>query len=445
MLAIEYILGFSMIYLFIFRILNFEQKRQIWRLNLVIFVLLACIDGISKIRYGYQPAGIFGGYVTASLVLLIALYALEGFKSWRAWLSILVAFFISMLLTHITFVFIFSLLGHQLELMYEMLNENAIYSTIGTFSGTILLFTLHRLAKLLNLKINVYALSKAEVVFILLFLTVFGVFVTTIFELSVQHENVLASSIVNFLALLAGIVGIYFVVYLATQRSTIYEIQNREKQQELIFAEQRQNYERMKARNEEISIFKHNINDELLYLSDLMHDSELERANTYLTKMRGKLEVIEQAVGQDTGSRAVNASWYALTNSKQYAEIVATWLGRLPTEITIDDRDLVLLFSNLLNNAFEAAYQAVDKYVTVKVDVKDSGLFVSVRNSYQGEIVEKLDGDFETTKEDRENHGIGVRIIKNIVEKYCGKVKFNYSDGEFAVVIVFGGGVFTTR
>jgi len=443
MLAIEYIFGFSMFYLIIFRVLNFEQKKQVRWLNLTIFILLATLDVIRIVRSGDQPVEAFGDVIGLGLVLLssfMVLYALEGFKSWRAWVSTGFAFFIITLFTSPALGFITPLLGYRLNFLNEVLDENAIFSAIVMPFGATLLFILHQVVKKLGFKINVSALSRAEVVIILLFLTIFGFFVTISYNVSYHLERSLVIAMINLAAVLSVIVGIYFVMYLSTQRSTIFEIQNREKQQELIFDEQKQNYERMERRNEELKIFKHNIRDELLYLYDLLHSNESEKANTYLNQMRGKLDTIEQNVGQDTGSKAVNASWYALTSSKRYTEVKATWLGRLPIQLLMSDRDLVLLFSNLLNNAFEAAYKAIDdKYVTVKVDEKENGLFVSVRNSYHGEIKEKLNGDFVTTKEDKINHGMGVRIVKNVVEKYGGKVKFSYSDVEFVVMIVFGG------
>ena len=433
MLSVQYIFAFSMIYLTLFRILNFEQKRNVKWLNLTIFALLA----IWNVNRGFLIAGTYDAIIGLGLVLLVGVYAIDGFKSLRAWLSIIGTIFIAFFVTLLTTVFILISRGYSLDLLEYLINENTFYTTIGMIAGAALLFIMYYLfVKKLNLKVNIYALSKAEVGIILFFLAMFGVFVTAIFEFSSNRYG-LASVVINFSAFFSGIVGIYFIVYLATQRSTIYEIQNREKQQELIFDEQKQNYERMEKRNEEVSIFKHSIRDELLYLDDLLHKSELEKARAYLTKMRGRVVIIEQAVGQDTGSNAVNASWYSLTNSKRYTEIAASWLGRIPAHILIDDRDLVLLFSNLLNNAFEAAKKASDKYVSVKVDNRENGLFVLVKNSYYGEIVEKFNGEFVTTKDDKESHGIGVRIIKNVVEKYCGKVKFNYSDGEFVVTIIF--------
>lgn len=445
MLAVEYLASFSMIYLIIFKILNFEQKKQVRWLNLIIFILLVILD-VTTFRNGHQ-LGVIGGIILSEIMviglslflptLFVGLYSLAGLKSWRAWLSIVIAIYFSSFLTSAMQGFVSSLLM-RLNLSNAIIDE----STIAMSFCATLLFILYLLAKKMGLKINLNSLSKTEIVFINLFLAIFGFFLMFVYTIN-HHTHV--PMVFNFVVTSSVIIGVYLVMYFATQRSIIFEISHREKQQEFIFNEQRQNYERMLESNEEISIFKHSIRDELLYLYDLLHNYDLEKANTYLDQMRGKLDVIEQNVGQDTGSKAVNASWYSLTSTKKYEEVEATWLGRLPIHLAIDDRDLVLLFSNLLNNAFEAARQAIDdKYVTVKIDEKENGLFVSVRNSYQGEIVEKLNGDFETTKEDKKNHGIGVSIIKNIVEKYCGKVKFSYSDGEFVVTIVFSADIFKT-
>jgi hypothetical protein len=56
--------------------------------------------------------------------------------------------------------------------------------------------------------------------------------------------------IMSFLALIAGLASIYFILYLATQKTIISDINNREQQQELIFHEQAEHYQRMSAKVE---------------------------------------------------------------------------------------------------------------------------------------------------------------------------------------------------
>jgi len=438
MLSIQYLLVFSMIYLILFHFLDFEKKNDVKWVNLIIFMMLGIFDIIRQIRYGYQPIREYDALIGLGAVFLIGLYALSEFKSWRTWLTIGLAIFISTFISTVTAGFVLTVLGRDLAL----LTVNATYNIIGGGAAALLLFILNQITKKMNLKINAYALNRVEIGFIIFFLLIFGFFVTAIYTLGGASEDEVLGALMSFLALLSGVIGIYFVIYLATQKSVIKDVQSREKQQELIFYEQEQNYERMNARNEEIRIFRHNIEDELLYLHDLLYGCETEKAIAYVTKMRGNLAIIDQSVGKDTGSKAVNASWYALVNAEKYADITATWIGKIPHYIGIDNRDMVLLFSNLLSNAFEAAKESSDKYVIVKVNGKETGLFMSVKNSYQNEVKKSLNGGFVTSKADKENHGIGTRIIKNVIEKYDGEIEFVHSGDAFTVLISFSGNIY---
>ena len=414
--------------------MNFRKKKDVKWINLTVFIVLGIFDVIRHVYYGYQPVRLYDTLIGLSVVFLVGIYVLDGLKLWRFYVAVGIAISIAIFISTIAAGFTLALLGRDITLV----QTNAIYSSIGMLSGLLLFLILYGLIKILKLEINVHAIAKGEVGFITLFLIFFGFFINDIYVLG---YNQLGLSI-SFLALLSGIVGIYFIVYLATQKNIIKEIQWREKQQELIFYEQEQNYNRMNAKNEEIRIFRHNIQDELLYLHDLLYNGEIKKANAYITKMRGSLNTIEQGRGEDTGSKVVNASWYALMADERYKNIVATWVGKIPPQFLIDNRDMVLLFSNLLNNAFEAASQSREKYVIVKVNGKENGLFISIKNSYQGEIKKSLNYDFLTSKADKENHGIGIRIVKKIIEKYDGKVEFSHSKDEFIVLIAFNGNIY---
>lgn len=43
---------------------------------------------------------------------------------------------------------------------------------------------------------------------------------------------------------------------------------------------------------------------------------------------------------------------------------------------------------------------------------------------------------WETTKEDKRNHGIGIKNIKRVVQEYGGEVSFHVEEGMFAVSII---------
>ena len=86
--------------------------------------------------------------------------------------------------------------------------------------------------------------------------------------------------------------------------------------------------------------------------------------------------------------------------------------------ITMKETDIILLLSNLLNNAIEAVEKCLDKkMIKVKIVIENNKFIVSVWNTFIGEI--KREGDIlkTTKKENAVFHGIGLKNVVRIAEK----------------------------
>ena len=57
-------------------------------------------------------------------------------------------------------------------------------------------------------------------------------------------------------------------------------------------------------------------------------------------------------------------------------------------------------------------------------------------NSYQ-EPPKKKGEEFVTSKEDEDSHGMGIKSMKQIVEKYQGEIKISFENNVFTVKIRF--------
>ncbi|MDO4546110.1 MAG: GHKL domain-containing protein [Bacillota bacterium] len=104
----------------------------------------------------------------------------------------------------------------------------------------------------------------------------------------------------------------------------------------------------------------------------------------------------------------------------------------------ITDMEIITLLGNLLDNGIEAASAAKAAAVT-KQDgiILSDEMFVSItgtmsRGVWLVKVVNSkdpaftpLDNHMKTTKVDSENHGLGVRIIKQIAKSHDGVVKMN--------------------
>lgn len=93
----------------------------------------------------------------------------------------------------------------------------------------------------------------------------------------------------------------------------------------------------------------------------------------------------------------------------------------LPEQLAIKDTDLMFLFTNLLDNAIEACQKLPKKerYLEVEAMLKANYLSVRVRNA-KDEAIQLESKSMRSTKEDSENHGLGLQIIKRVCKKNHG-------------------------
>ena len=101
------------------------------------------------------------------------------------------------------------------------------------------------------------------------------------------------------------------------------------------------------------------------------------------------------------------------------------------SRINMKDEDIVIVLSNLLNNAIEACEKCKGKrIVKLKFVNEDDMIIISVRNTYENEII--YDGkEIKTSKcQDVDEHGIG------IIEKYEGSHVITNDGQEFCFSII---------
>ena len=177
----------------------------------------------------------------------------------------------------------------------------------------------------------------------------------------------------------------------------------------------------------------HEYKNQVLCMEGLLKKKQYDELEKYIDNISGKLS------GEKSCIRTNNALVDAIINTK-YKEmeekgilcvLVLTELKDLP----IEDDDLVVILSNLLNNAIEACEKCEKKIVKVKIVKEDNDIVISVKNSYNGEIKKNLN-DFVSTKEETDGHGFGIKNIKESVARYGGTCSITYDDIDFSFSIL---------
>lgn len=102
-----------------------------------------------------------------------------------------------------------------------------------------------------------------------------------------------------------------------------------------------------------------------------------------------------------------------------------------------EEMDIVTLLYNLLDNAIESCMRIADlkqRWIALAISRREGEIVICCENSRYGELV--LTKGKKTWKKGKHLHGIGMEIIKSIVEKYHGEYDYEEREREFDIRII---------
>lgn len=182
-----------------------------------------------------------------------------------------------------------------------------------------------------------------------------------------------------------------------------------------------------------IRSLRHDMKNHILALQAAAENGSREEMQEYLTKMQEFM--INPAEYAATGNETIDSVLnYKIRRAKESLNVVETKIS-VPEKLSLSSFDLNVILGNLLDNAIEAAIQTEEKRLEIRMSVEKGVLFLTVGNSYYEKSLGKR-GVFKTTKADKDNHGIGMKNVQAIVEKYHGDMEIACDDGYFEVEIM---------
>ena len=188
--------------------------------------------------------------------------------------------------------------------------------------------------------------------------------------------------------------------------------------------------------DEEMRKLRHDMRAHITALKELAgtahnDDQMLE----YLSRMEEKTNATKTK--RYTGNKAVDAVINELTHQMYKEGIVFKFDGILRIRDDVKDFDLCTIFYNTIQNAIEGCEKVEGAERSISVKVKNIGdkLGISVKNDT---VLTKLpeSGVLITTKDDRVNHGLGTKNVKEVVNRYDGIYDNSIENGNFVVDII---------
>lgn len=207
-----------------------------------------------------------------------------------------------------------------------------------------------------------------------------------------------------------------------TEHAAIQQLSLREE----TYNENRQIFEQMRT-------LRHELKNHMFYMDYLIDQKRYDDLHEYF------MDFYQKEYGDygywDTSSSPVNT----LLNQRQLVakkhQIQMNIDSSLPEKSGIREVDLCTILANLLDNAIESCQTLENSRIHVQLSQKKDYLSIIVSNSSKGDVLVNNPSLF-TTKSSHHLHGIGLSVVRKLVQKYDGILQFSGKDNLFTVKIL---------
>lgn len=197
-----------------------------------------------------------------------------------------------------------------------------------------------------------------------------------------------------------------------------------------INAEYKNQLEIMYQSQNRIRFLKHDIRNHIYKMQNLLSENKLKELEEYFNETQEYIKI------QNLYVSSGNSDIDSLLNYKLYQ---AENLGikfetevKLPDQININSFDLNIVIGNLLDNAIEALNKTEDKKLKIIIKYNKGVINIKISNTFDGIVLNNL----LTRKKSKENHGLGLLSIQNVLDKYNGLLKTLYDVKWFETSVI---------
>lgn len=262
---------------------------------------------------------------------------------------------------------------------------------------------------------------------IILFPAVSSIMLTVLFYTSPRDEDV-SLSIVVFAAILmiANIAMIYVIN--SIEKATEQEQDLRLLRQQISI--QTENYGALKKNYSVQRKSTHEFERHIQVLRDLLDRKDYETAQDYVRQLQADrtLKVFSISSNNSVIDVVLNQKHQVAQENGIKMRVKVNDLSA----VAIKTNELVVLLSNLLDNAIEACLKFDgDKEIVCSI-LKEDSIYISIRNT--SDPVTIVHGEIHTTKQNAAEHGYGLPAVKYILKQLDAEYTFDYHNGWFQFV-----------
>lgn len=134
----------------------------------------------------------------------------------------------------------------------------------------------------------------------------------------------------------------------------------------------------------------------------------------------------------DTGNKLVDAILSTKIGFAEAQNIPVRVRANLPETLAVDGGSLCCVLSNLLDNAIEASLHEAEPEITVQLQLQKNYLVILISNRIADDVLKK-NPELHSSKKDLEQHGYGLKNVRNSIRRCSGMIRMDCEDGRFIV------------
>lgn len=182
-----------------------------------------------------------------------------------------------------------------------------------------------------------------------------------------------------------------------------------------------------------IRCLKHDMDNHIINMSDLLSKGEYSKLKDYLNKTKDYTDIDDRII--ESGNEDIDSILNYKLQNIQKLNVETDYDVVVPGKMTIDQFDLSIVVDNLIDNAIEALEALpYDENKQLKISIRHMNGYLKMLfgNTFDGILTE----DNKTKKNDINNHGLGLKSVQMIVDKYSGVIKTNNQNKWYEVSVL---------
>ena len=257
--------------------------------------------------------------------------------------------------------------------------------------------------------------------------------IISIFILRNQIDAITISKMtINYFSMGIAVIGIIYINIVMFHFFESYEDKLKLQYLETLKQQEEENYRLLALSHKQVRELKHDIENQLAVVNDLLKLNDYDSALIYLDKLGTYIHKANRICY--TGNNAVDSIVNIKGSMANSLSIDFICKVNIITSIMADELDLCHIIGNALDNAIEGCERsnADEKHIYFSINEEKDTLSIIVTNTSDEVNTELL----TTSKRKSGLHGIGISSIRSAAERLQGVSTFRYQDGIFTLRVV---------